>query len=650
MEPLKAQFVPQGTKLSGSDASLPSYLGSAVALSSDGSTALVGGYLDGDSRGAAWVYTRTSGEWTQRTWIQQGLKLVGANCTSVCYQGIRVGLSADGNTAILGGDGDAGGVGAAWIFVRSSDTWIQQRGKLVGSGAIGNAAQGLSVALSGDGNTAIVGGALDNNFRGGAWVWTRSNGGWNQQSKLIPNDAQGQAEFGFSTALSYDGNTALVGAWLDYSNVGAAWVFVRDAIGNWSQQGNKLVGAGAEGLAQQGWSVALSADGNTALVHGAADAGYAGAAWVWVRKNGTWSQQGTKLVGVGLGLSPAKVDQGQAVALSADGNIAALGRAADSGSVGGVWLFARSSDGSWSPKGSSLVGSGAVGAAMQGYSVALSADGTTLMEGGPLDDSRRGAAWVFAENPVKVTSVRVASGGDTLAPNAWVEIKGSGLAPSSVGPAGLTWSQAPEFAQNKMPTQLQNVSVTANGKPAYIWFISAAQVNALLPLDLAAGAVHLQVTNGSVASSVFDAVVAPVSPAFLLMGASKEVAAIHADGSLAGATSLSAPGYPFTPVKPGETIVLYGTGFGLPAAELTAGSATQFGMLPTLPVIRIGGIPASVAFAGVVSPGLYQFNVVVPAGVPDGENAVSATYGVTGTSPVSTPVGAQIAVSRPASF
>ena len=284
--PVSAQLVEQGGKLTATDAIVPAYLGSSVAISADGNTAIMGGYMDDSNQGAACVFTRSTGVWTQ-----QGLKLVGAGGEGVDYQGIRVALSADGNRAIIGGDGDDGGTGAAWVFTRSGAKWSQQGGKLVGSGAVGEATQGLSVALSADGNTALVGGYPDANFLGAVWVWTRTAGFWTQQAKLVGNGWQGPySGQGFSLALSSDGDTALVGVWFDNNNTGAAWVFTRDTTGAWSQQGSKLVGADAVGPAQQGWSVALSADGNTALVHGAADDGFTGAVWVWTRSDGVWTQ------------------------------------------------------------------------------------------------------------------------------------------------------------------------------------------------------------------------------------------------------------------------------------------------------------------------------------------------------------------------
>ena len=125
--------------------------------------------------------------------FEQRPKLVGTGAVGSTNQGMSVALSADGNTAIVGGPGPnnadrdrspvVGPVGAAWVFTRSGGTWTQQGGKLVGTGAVGAAYQGWSVALSGDGNTAIVGGFSDNSATGAAWVYVLSAGAWTQQGR-----------------------------------------------------------------------------------------------------------------------------------------------------------------------------------------------------------------------------------------------------------------------------------------------------------------------------------------------------------------------------------------------------------------------------------------------------------------------------------
>jgi FG-GAP-like repeat/FG-GAP repeat len=270
---------------------------------------------------------------------QQGPKLVGSG--GVGYQnrqGQSVAVSADGNTAIVGGPDDNSGIGAAWVFTRSNGVWTQQGDKLVGTGAVGYAGQGGSVALSADGSTAIVGGLQDNFDVGAAWVFTRSNGVWTQQgSKLVGTGAIGpNAGQGSSVALSAEGNTAIIGGPGDNLLVGAMWVFTR-SNGMWSQQGNKLVGSGWVGEPRQGKSAALSADGNTAIMGGVFDNFGAGAAWIFTRGKGVWTQQGSKLVGTGGGWSS---EQGWSVSLSADGRTAIIGGPPDNMDVGAAWVFA----------------------------------------------------------------------------------------------------------------------------------------------------------------------------------------------------------------------------------------------------------------------------------------------------------------------
>jgi hypothetical protein len=361
--PSLADFMQQGAKLVGTGSTGSANQGQAVAVSAGGNTIIVGGYQD-DSVGATWVFVLSGGVWTQ-----QGSKLVGTGAVGGPQQGRAVALSADGNTAIVGGPFDNSQAGAAWVFTRSGGVWTQQGTKLVGTGAVGSAHQGTSVALSADGNTAIVGGYTDNGSLGAAWVFTRSGGAWTQEAKLVGTGAVGTPQQGTSVALSADGNTAILGGPFDGSQGGAAWVFTRSG-GVWTQQGNKLVGTGAAvGGAAQGTSVALSGDGNTAIVGGFADNGSVGAAWMFTRSGGVWAQQGNKLVGTG---AVASSQQGTSVALSGGGNTAIVGGNLDSGGIGAAWVFTRSG-GVWTQQGNKLVGTGSAGVSvLQGQSVGLS--------------------------------------------------------------------------------------------------------------------------------------------------------------------------------------------------------------------------------------------------------------------------------------
>jgi hypothetical protein len=360
--------------------------GTSVAVSRNGNTAIVGAPYD-NGVGAAWIFTRSAGAWGQ-----QGDKLLGTGSVGSAGQGYSVGISADGNTAIVGAYSDNSGAGAAWIFVRNGSSWTQQGSKLVGTGAVGGASQGYSVGISADGNTAVVGGYGDNGGVGATWVFTRSGNSWTQQgSKLVGTGANGQAFQASSVALSGDGNTAFVGGLGDNSFAGATWVFTRSG-GTWTQLGNKLVGTGSAGSASQGYAVALSGDGTTAIIGGRGDNGFLGAAWVFTLSGGNWSQQGSKLVGAG---AVGAAQQGSSVSLSADGSVAGIGGPSD-GTRGAAWVFTRTGS-TWSQSGSKLVGTGSVGNPGFGWSVALSADARTVMLGGVSDNGGKGAAWVFAQ-------------------------------------------------------------------------------------------------------------------------------------------------------------------------------------------------------------------------------------------------------------
>jgi hypothetical protein len=388
-----SQWIQQGSKLfPGNSIGSTIYHGYSVALSADGNTAIVGGIGDDANAGAAWVYTRSvGGIWTVAA------KLVGFGAIGSASQGFSVAISADGNTSVVGGIGDNTFAGAVWIFIRNGGVWAQQGFKLVGTGAVGNAQQGVAVSLSADGNTLIVGGNRDNNFAGAVWVFTRNGNAWSQQgSKLTVTDAIGDSRFGISVDLSSDGNTAIIGGHTDNANAGAAWIFTRSDT-SWTAQ-TKLSGSGAIGNARYGRSVSISSDGNTAIVGGYEDDAAKGSVWVYTRSGGAWTQQGNKLVGSG---ATGNASQGFSISLSADGNTAVVGGIDDNAFAGATWVFERSG-GVWSQAGNKLFGSGAVGIANQGGAVAISPDGNTIIVGGIADNTNIGAAWIFVPGTTSI--------------------------------------------------------------------------------------------------------------------------------------------------------------------------------------------------------------------------------------------------------
>ncbi len=237
-----------------------------------------------------------------------------------------------------------------------------------------------------------------------------------------------------------------------------------------------------------------------------------------------------------------------------------------------------------------------------------------------------------ADTAPVISAVNVAGGGPDIAQNTWIEIYGRNLVPANTPVGGVNWSSAPEFTVNRMPTQLGNapLEVMVNGVPAYLYFYCSAaagcssdQINVLTPLSGTTGPVEITIDTG-IYSASFTANVRAVSPSFPLYGG-KYVVATHADNTLVGPAALSAPGYPITPAKRDETIVVYAFGFGLPQGGLISGASYQAGTLPILPVCQIGGSAASVAFAGAIGPGLYQLNLKVPS-APSGDNQLVCTH------------------------
>jgi len=382
----------QGEKLLGTDNAGIAESGRSVAISADGNTAIAGAPNDNTQQGAAWIYVRNG-----KVWTQQGPKLVGKGNVGPAQQGRAVAISADGNTVIVGGYLDNGGTGAAWIFTRKDNVWTQQGEKLVGTGYddfILPVNMGYSVGMSADGNTVILGGPYDTYPRGAAWIFGRKGNIWSQQGEKLFEESSPTGGQGISVGLSADGNTAIVGAPLDKSQQGAAFLYIRNGT-EWDRQGKKLFDVGTIDTKWLGISVALNADGSNAILGASVADKTRGAAWVFVKNGAEWILKGNKLVGT---VSSNNAEQGWSVAMSADGNTVLVGAKADNYTNGAAWVFTWSGS-SWTQRGPKLTGIGNVGVANQGQSLALSADGSTAIIGGNQDNDRMGASWIFAPGP-----------------------------------------------------------------------------------------------------------------------------------------------------------------------------------------------------------------------------------------------------------
>lgn len=241
----------------------------------------------------------------------------------------------------------------------------------------------------------------------------------------------------------------------------------------------------------------------------------------------------------------------------------------------------------------------------------------------------------IAAPKVAITSVLdAASFRAGIAGGSWVSIFGSGLSATA-----RSWQNA-DFQGANLPMALDGVSVTINGKAAAVWYISPGQLNVQAPQDSAAGPVQVQVTNSS-GSATGTAALQPYAPAFFTFPG-KYAAAVHADGAYAAPVGFFGGAVTSRPAQPGEILMVFGSGFGPTAPAVAAGQVFS-GAAPLADLsqlhIRIGGVPASVQFAGMVAAGEYQFNIVVPA-LPDGDQPVTADIGGVATqSGLSIPIG-----------
>lgn len=299
-------------------------------------------------------------------------------------------LSSDGTTMILGNE-TSGGLktteGSFGIYTLVNGAYQLQTSSLFiqptyGSTCSTSAQVGHAVALSADGKTALVSGTLDNDCTGAVWVFVPAgNGTWTQQAKLVIPDSMGLPqpgeEFGFAVALSSDGNTALVSATESGSSaLGQAYVFVRSGT-TWTPQAT-LPFAGASlsypYIFLFGTSLSLSGDGNTAVVSSPHDYGDSGAMWIFTRSGTTWTQldkitpyvDGDVFVTFfnARNASTTNYQFGWSVAISADGKTIAI-----STILGGMVFYKLNAAGSWAFDSSQTSGGG---------QIVLSGDGSNI--------------------------------------------------------------------------------------------------------------------------------------------------------------------------------------------------------------------------------------------------------------------------------
>ncbi len=343
------------SRLQASDAAASDNFGYSVAISSDGNTLAVGAHLDdnsgGTEAGSVYIFTRSGSTWAQQTRLQA------SDAAATDYFGYSVAISSDGNTLAVGSylDDNSGGTnaGSVYVFTRSGSTWAQQT-RIQASDAAATDLFGYSVAISSDGNTLAVGSYFDDNSggtnAGSVYVFTRSGSTWAQQTRIQASDAAASDNFGISVAISSDGNTLAVGARQDDNSGGidSGSVYVYQS---------KFVGP-----------ISLS--------------DMYGGRWIAYHES-------LILKDASGGSSDAF---GRSLAISRDGNTIAIGADSDNNSggedAGSVYIYVKS--GSSFVLQTRLQGSDAAAYDYFGKAVSLSTDGNTLAVGANGDDNSRG--------------------------------------------------------------------------------------------------------------------------------------------------------------------------------------------------------------------------------------------------------------------
>jgi hypothetical protein len=378
-------------KLLASDAAGMDVFGRSVAINGD--TAVVGAFEKGRRFGAAYVFTRSGGVWNEQQ------KLTASDGTDGDAFGISV--AVDGDTAVIcaTGDDDKGSSsGSAYVFTRSGGVWTEQA-KLTASDGARDDVFGVSVSV--DGNTVLIGAYLDDDLgtqSGSVYAYTRSGGVWNEQQKLTASGGGNYDGFGFSLAV--DGDTAVIGNRKLYGT-GSAYVFTRSG-GVWNEQQKLTASDGTDGDV---FGISVAVDGDAAVIGAHLDddnGSGSGSAYVFTRSGGVWTEQAKLTASDGAGAYLF----GGSVAI--DENTVLIGASEGGGGLGSgkAYVFTRSAGG-WSETLKLLASDGQSGDWL-GKAVGLS-DSTAIISAEFHDFAgltNAGAAYVFnAELPISNTEV-----------------------------------------------------------------------------------------------------------------------------------------------------------------------------------------------------------------------------------------------------
>jgi len=374
------EFILDDTKILASDGEANDNFGRSVSISNDGSTAIVGADRHNSRRGAAYIFEKVNGVWTQMAKLTASDGLISDNF------GQHVSISNDGSTALVGAIGDDTSTGSAYIFEKGGSGWsnMTQTAKLTASDGVDYDRFGR-VSISNDGSTTAIMGA------GAVYIFEKGVSGWSNTTETAKLTASGA---GLSASISNDGSMVIMGA------TGAAYIFEKGGSG-WSSVTETAELTASDGVSSDefGQSVSISNDGSTALVGAYGDDSSTGSAYIFEKGGSGWSNMTeTAKLTASDGLGGDYLGHG--VSISGDGTTAVLGAYRDGSSTGSAYIFDKGGSG-WSnmTETTKLTAYDGQSNDQFGYSVSISNDGSTTIVGAYKDDvsskSERGSAYIY---------------------------------------------------------------------------------------------------------------------------------------------------------------------------------------------------------------------------------------------------------------